>query len=398
MASKVSTVPLALIYAANCQKPQFEGWLPWRTQVLRYHNVFGRHADGPSKNWYYQCNTTQHIESLSSRFADQPSPGLAIVHDTLATQTALRAFDHLQTGNNSSMPNILYRQLEEYYTRHVKFSTDIITAFLGIIRAFEMRSGPHHIFATHLYGLPVFYDGESHTPKSMALKRRDCDDPRSTFANSLSWHIDWGIPDGVDMKFKRSSLFPSWSWASVKASLHPHTAGSLFLSCWDDVNHYQEELQAWVTDETGKRSCLEDYIRNTDQRHGKGIMPSIIIQSWTALCAASYNTDNQRDSTCHISGFSTKGVFVYLDYPQIRLDNDVIAVYLGSFDMAHAPGTIARRFMSILLAEKVDDLTWRRVGLLQGLAPKHSDVDDTQDCLNSLRPAGGWEQRVISLV
>lgn len=95
----------------------------------------------------------------------------------------------------------MFYLLKDYYRRQLSFKSDIIDAFTGIFSAFD-RSPMIAGSVTHFYGIPILYS------------REHMDQAQTSFLDNLHWRI-YGSKTGVS---SNTNLFPSWSWAFVKAS------------------------------------------------------------------------------------------------------------------------------------------------------------------------------------
>jgi hypothetical protein len=381
---------------------QTRGWTYQEMALSRRRLVFTGYQV------YFQCNAMERVEALSygqtvptgfddstQRFIEQ-------------FQMSLRAF---RNAHKDPTLATLYRELKEYYLKRISFVTDTITAVIGIVSAFELGGdkSADRVYARELYGLPVFYSDTSHTfqhsvphyEDKMELGQLRTSTSITTFARSLSWRLQWR-PDEAAMLSTTNSLFPSWSWASVKATSHPHSAGSLRFPDWNRAFKTPDHLKVWVTHTTGDRVNLDHYARSTGQRREKEILPMIHIQSWTVSFQNLGSTTEELYKSIHrFSGFDNKRHDCFgPGYPRYRLDDDLVAIYLGRDPggVLFCPNQPSFNVLAYLLVvAQVDDLTWGRVGILS-IYPDWVEDIDTQAWLNVLRPSGGWELRTLCLV
>ncbi|KAH4164743.1 hypothetical protein HBI24_171740 [Parastagonospora nodorum] len=334
---------------------------------------------------YFQCNALSHMEMFSSN--DPACP------DRISGTGPLQVFHNLGAAPTTS---VLYKQLQEYYVRCLSFDEDIIKAFLGIINAFEMQRGNDHIHATHMYGLPVFYNQRS--PDS-SLTSADVASvatltPKSTFLHSLTWQIHPATKSIYDA-LADTALYPSWSFASVKVRSKSGRPRTLWIRPDPGTYDYQEDVHVWVKDTKGTSFDLDQYIFARSQRDDIDLLPTIAIMSWVVTCQIKCRSPGSLNRFNYsISGFPA-GRSPVLDYgyAEDQYSNTLVAMYIESF-----PFSAKRRSATLLLLEEVNDLTWRRIGLFES---GHVEVDpsiDTQTFLNSLRKDGQWEMRTLCLV
>lgn len=154
---------------------------------------------------YFQCTEAHEVESLH--------PGLTT---SLFFKDIDVVFPKYAVGTNISD---IGSRLSEYYKRQLSFPADIIDAFTGIINAAnnsrniqnELRDHAYYDGTlTQFYGVLVYYD------------KRNPDTLRISFLIGLNWSVK--DLDGVGTT--ASSLFPSWTWASVKAAQPPDQLGT----------------------------------------------------------------------------------------------------------------------------------------------------------------------------
>jgi hypothetical protein len=380
---------------------QTRGWTYQEMALSRRRLIF------TESQLYFQCNAMERVEALSHRSTSPPGSEDSAQQFIERFQSSLRAFPY---AHKDLSLDALYRQLEEYYLKHISFVTDTIAAVTGILSAFELGGDTpaDRVYTRELHGLPVFYSKISLTFQHSVLDHKDAmtlrpsrtSTPKTTFARSLSWRLMWRQNEACILSTK-SSLFPSWSWASVKAACHPHPCGILRFPDWNKAFKTSDHMKIWVTHTTGERLGLDHYARTSGQWRSKELLPTIHIHSWSVSFQNLGSTlEETYDHTHRFSGFDSKTQHLFAqDYPEMPLDKDLVAIYLG-----RDPGGV--RFLNkssfnvrayLLVVAQVDDLTWRRVGTLS-MYPDWVEDADTQIFLDILRPTGGWELRTLYLV
>ncbi|KAH4932428.1 hypothetical protein HBI79_101700 [Parastagonospora nodorum] len=338
---------------------------------------------------YFQCNAASHMETFSSNDTTCPDRTCS----TVQLPPYLTAFSYSRAAPTTEY---LYKQLIEYYDRWLSFDEDIIKAFLGIINAFEMPQGSDHIYATHIYGLPLFYNQRSlnfSLPSANGASVVKAT-PKSTFLHSLTWRIYPARKSIYDV-LADTALYPSWSFASVKVRSKSGRPKALRIQPDPGTYGYQEDVHVWVKDTKGTSFDLDQYIFARSQRDDIDLLPTIAIMSWVVTCqikCRSPGSLNRFDYS--ISGFPA-GRSPVLDYgyAEDQYSNTLVAMYIESFQYL-----AKSRNATLLLLEEVNDLTWRRIGLFNS---EHVEVDpsmDTQTFLNHLTKDRQWEMRTLCLV
>ncbi|CAN9385259.1 unnamed protein product [Alternaria alternata] len=341
---------------------------------------------------YFQCKSMHRIGSLSLQDVNAYNDH----RSGMLFQDNFIAFRNLEAN---STVQTLYEQIEEYYVRRLSFREDTIKAVTGIINAFRSRQSEDSVRVTHLFGIPVFYDQMSPTfcfPSEMY--HDPVFTPTSTFLYGLSWSL--AIETGEKDDTVTDTLFPSWSWASMKAYLKPIESGSLD---WADLLitfSHEKDSQVWLHDQSGISLELDHYIRACGQEDKRSLLPMISIRSWVVSCNIK---PNENGDIYSISGFRERsdGFLPYL--PHIPTINDAAVMYLGHI-LPH-PSTYEKdseEFPSwcpvLLVVEKVNDLTWRQIGRVAYYGDDILQDEDSLTRLNRLRPEGGWEMRTLCLV
>jgi hypothetical protein len=368
----IITRPSSLEYMA-IHEPMLElSGSTWGTRAWTFQEYYlsRRRLIFTDTQVYLTCKTRHYIESFTVENEDSPTtdnsnPGiLAIFENTFYFDP-----ESTKVGEISG----LYERLQEYYQRTLSYPEDIIQAFLGIVHDFGMAPGTDPLLATQVHGLPVFYRREPMVAS-----------PSATFARSLSWSISvenktWDIPT------TRSMLFPSWSWACIKANRHKASVGHLHFELNSDIVSQQEDIRIWITCNSGDRIDLNDYITRIEHHNNADIGKCIHIKTWTTPCQV--EVANGEHS---VSGFAEG--YVRLDYPKLRPKDDVVTIYLGIKQFSTRASFVA------LIAEKSGPETYRRIGLYNSYSNLHADGQDLQSFLNASCPSTDWELRTISLV
>jgi hypothetical protein len=342
---------------------------------------------------YFQCNRMHGLENLPSRHPASPNPDpsleVGICHDNLI------AFPDLDVG---STVQTLYQQIEEYYHRRLSFHEDIIKAVTGIINAFELGQGADQIRATQVFGLPAFYSQTSPTFCLLSENKysHTVFTPTSTFAYSLIWSIS--LYYDVRYSGVTGTLFPSWSWASCKAHHDPDNDGGLVWRVSLVNFSCEEKLQVWVHDESGRSLGLDHYIKMWAQEDYRILVPKISIRSWVVSCNAKpYQNGNVYHAWALAWGFKKKDS-IMLDHSETPPSDGLAAIYLGSNQSSNSTDGEEWEDAVLLVVEKVDDSTWRRIGLLRCTRKKVVHRKNTLTWLNCIKREGGWEMRTLCLV
>jgi hypothetical protein len=121
-------------------------------------------------------------------------------------------------------------RLSEYYQRQLSFPADIVDAFAGIVNACDLSS---EVFnnnyengaLAHFYGVLIHYDIGA------------LDSIRISFLEGLRWDVSF--PD-FWYRPPPSNIFPSWSWAAIKAARQAHYPGTLYSAIGAAANPMRE--------------------------------------------------------------------------------------------------------------------------------------------------------------
>jgi hypothetical protein len=363
------------------------GWTFQELVLSRRRLVFTR------SQMYFQCNNMHRLENLPPRHpassSPDPSMDAGISHDNLI------AFPNLNIG---STVQTIYRQIEEYYHRNLSFHEDIVKAVTGIINSFELGQGTDRIRATQLFGLPIFYSQTS--PTFCLPSEKKCSPtvftPTSTFAHSLIWTIS--PPFDTEYSVVTDTLFPSWSWASCKNHYDPiYECNFTWETSLVDFS-CEESLQVWINNESGRSLELDEYIKTWDQEDDRLLAPKISIKSWVVL----WNTEPYQNSSVHDDRALTwsfkMGDDIMLDHSETPPSDSLAAIYLGSNQSLGRPNDREYKDAVLLVVEKVDDSTWRRIGVLRCPRKRVSHWENTLAWLNRIKREGDWKMRTLCLV
>jgi hypothetical protein len=329
---------------------------------------------------YFQCEGMHCIEGLSTWTKLGTSPSETITCVSEGVRRGLKAIHDSKSGDDISY---LYSKLQEYYRRKISFIEDIIKAVLGILNAPEPRNGTNCVVATQIYGLPVC----SHRQDTRIIS------PSAVFTRCLAWTI-YGQDESWDLPASRSTLYPSWSWASIKADRHPASAGKLEFSFNYDRFEYEEDIRIWVTQCNGNHVDMDYYVNHTKNRNNEDLNACILIESWTVKCYLSVEDLPEKWYTPasrkhHLSGF-LDGV-VHLDFPKQQPSGELIAIYIGTT-------TLFCDEIVFLIVQRNSSSTYQRVGVYLAIDDPVVKEEGIEARLNAVRPGGGWEMLRLSLV
>jgi hypothetical protein len=331
---------------------------------------------------YFHCAGMHCVENVSTESSN--------FSDTITTTEVnnlsgrFKVFKDLDLSDQTAS---LYQLLEEYYQRNLSFAQYTVSAFIGIVNAFgghfstlKAESDTECIRAMHFYGLPLFFNSVS---------------PTKTFANSLAWWIHHDN-EMWDTQARTTDLFPSWTWASIKASLHPHKAGTLnfSLSSWN-VTH-QEAIQIWILSSSGERVDMESYPSIREVRHDdQDFEKTIFIHSWATPCRLDAQTSMHSKSYeghRELLGFAP-GV-LHLDFPMQQIGVDLVAIHLGTLDGLHA--NYARAVF--LVVQDSGSSVFRRVGLYVSDIVPIGSAGGLRGLLDAISPESAWEFKTLAII
>jgi hypothetical protein len=333
---------------------------------------------------YFHCAGMYCVETLYTSSTMDPLSDRIVSPEADDLSVQIKAFNNL---NLSDEVAALYHLLQEYYQRRLSFAQDTISAFIGIVNAFgghfstlKTESDTECIRAMHFYGLPLFFNSVS---------------PTKTFANSLAWWIHHGN-EMWDTHARTTDLFPTWTWASIKASRHPHKAGTLnfSLSSWKVI--HQDDIQIWILSSSGERVDMESYASIREVRHDdQDFEKTIFIHSWAMPChldAPSSMHSKSHEGHRELLGFAP-GV-LHLDFPMQQIGVDLVAIHLGTLDGLHA--NYARAVF--LVVQESGSSVFRRVGLYVSDIVPVGSAGGLRGLFDAIRPEGAWEFKMLTII
>jgi hypothetical protein len=338
---------------------------------------------------HFQCDAMNGVPSFHTKAIIDPPPVTSLRHDV--ADLRLRVAEVGDPRQEQTMAT-LYDCLTEFYPRNISMAEDIVKAFLGILNAVDIQNASGNILATHIHGLPVFY---SSTSSSIRLQHSDESyvlTPAFTFVISLCWMIEgkdrtWNTPH------PRTDLYPSWSWASVRAHRHYQYSGEIYFF---PGSAYQasKDITIWITSNNGERVKLDEYISRLGNDTADTYTNKTYIRSWVAAMPSTAEIETTKKTLERkYAGFP--------DYPLHQPSDEIIAIHLAS---TLASPDMAFDGCLFLVAEKVDETTWRRVGLSLAYL-EEAESRDPRECLRTVDLAaewGGmrddWQWRTICLV
>jgi len=181
---------------------------------------------------YFQCNRCHRLEELSHGF-DSFENFCGDLGDDL------RVFPRLGIGSISAST---YDRLEEYFPRNLSYASDSLEAFEGVLDAYnteKISTSPRPSEMKHFYGIPLVY--EEHSVRGRAFT-----------TDSLLRGLTWGLAKPTSREFgqkqsESASQFPSWTWASYKASF-PGVKNSLVVKhCLSNALVLWKDIRVEVT-------------------------------------------------------------------------------------------------------------------------------------------------------
>jgi hypothetical protein len=317
---------------------------------------------------YFDCATMNSLEVLHSKSTASISPDRVVDGDVERLLLHLWAFPETKPG---SIP--LFELLRKYYPRQVSFKEDIVNAVIGAVNAFEgCTTTGQLVSTTHFHGVPMSF--------GLGLPEST---PTMTFLSYMAWAevgncSIWPLFDDTS-----TDLFPSWSWASVKAQRQSADPGRLYFHLIDkDLVVHQGDIRVWLVDRNGHRVNLNDYA--TKSFRYEQFLPRIFLTSWAVNCRLWKHS---------LSGFSAGWIF--LDRPSQPTHADVVAVYLGTWCSL---GIESERGSACLIVRTTDGVSYRRIGLYYQSFGIKCELDGVKASLDRFRPDGGWELRELMLV
>ncbi|CAN9389992.1 unnamed protein product [Alternaria alternata] len=107
----------------------------------------------------------------------------------------------------------------------------------------------------------------------------------------------------------------------------------------------------------------------------------------------SFHEDNIKAVTGIINAFE-----LGQDHSEAPPSNGLAAIYVGSNPSWSDIDDEKWDDAVLLVVEKVDDSTWRRIGVLRCSRKRVSHRENTLAWLNRIKREGGWEMRTLCLV
>jgi len=257
------------------------------------------------------------IESTSSAFKDD-----------------LRAFPLNNVLYNSTY---IYDRLEEYFPKHLSFSSDALKAFEGIFAADRVARR-----SSHFWGIPILsVPGKSSTGVA-------------TFTVGLTWKVD-GLLEECEMTAEsQRTEFPSWSWAAQKAGrpnkglgrLHFQLGAIYFGAYWSTISLLRLDGRSVDLDEYATR--MEDY---------KDYLPQIDVSNWSISAKVLLH----RTPSTSVIGPKRKEQYVHFDgvNPDLEGKNTMVVFMYAQRYNTEMPTLEVKG----LVVEEVADGHWRRVGV-----------------------------------
>lgn len=191
---------------------------------------------------YLQCQAKAYMENLLHDY--QTCAGLFSV---------AFPFEGIKSDLFSFVP-----RLQEYYKKEMSYKIDILNAFEGIARTFSRNDVDQSRIIKHFYGIPlVAHPG--------TLQQKNC-----VFASALAWSV---IGEGYERNSYRSSIedcpFPSWSWASFKATsdlVNTHLKVHFLIANLDERPGYPswKDLDVKLYHIDGTRMNVLQYFQHKD--------------------------------------------------------------------------------------------------------------------------------------
>lgn len=160
-------------------------------------------------------------------------------------------------------------RIQEYSRRSLTNGSDILSGFMGILRA--MERGPQRI--RHYFGVPII----PKAPKPRSLLDYDTSIIQEAY-DSFKWSPTAGFCFGLcwdtEQPSARREGFPSWSWAGWYGNIKWCFGEWFWKRLWSNV-----EIQVRVQLEDGKVLPLDEFEREYKDRHPN--MSSILhVSAW----------------------------------------------------------------------------------------------------------------------
>lgn len=206
---------------------------------------------------YFECTRTHETE--------RSFPGGVSFH----SHDHRRVFPPYVTAQGS---RDLMTRLSEYYDRKLSYPSDVVDAFAGIVSSCDLTNEYMHNSyedgrLTHFYGVLIHYDTVA--PDTI----------RISFLEGLHWRVLFPTPEH---SAPPSNLFPSWSWAAVKAAQPVDSPGALqpMISAARRPNRMWKDIDVDVHHRTHG-------VQPISKLHGNDYtdyLPFIDITTWVQRC------------------------------------------------------------------------------------------------------------------
>jgi hypothetical protein len=240
-----------------------------------------------------------------------------------------------------------YERIQEFFKRHLSFSSDSLHAIEGILEAFNgNKFGVMR--AKHFHGIPIFYNPRDQTGEKILV------------GSSLTWRIKKAVSDRGTTACNDASNpgLPSWTWA-VRKSTRPKATDELMFVCdpWELANH--PDIGYRVPHENGKAVSFLEFTTFLNSQKYLRFCPCIEITSWTIrgylLSYAPHDIEKGQHTT-----FLGKNGVLFLDDERSWEGETIVAVLLGFRDYTSKTSEDRAVF---LLAHEAAPGNFSRVGL-----------------------------------
>jgi hypothetical protein len=249
----VSTTPRKAQPIAQIKGIRFASTMPHPLHTIRESNWFsrgwtyqeavlpGRCIFFTEEQAYFACNRGDRYEaidksdSISDMERDDEDHLRQAFRETVIRKLAFRG---LSTGYVGNLQQFM-KHVEKYTARTLRFGSDSLNAFAGILRLFETAYEPVYNF----WGLPVVFDTQLRQFYS--------------FTASLLWeHRDTSRP------ISRRPDFPSWSWAGWDGEV---AFKSLSWTPIQRANCQSRIVTYWVGTQYIRSTRLQTYIMSKEE-------------------------------------------------------------------------------------------------------------------------------------
>ncbi|KAI1361453.1 heterokaryon incompatibility protein-domain-containing protein [Xylaria arbuscula] len=208
---------------------------------------------------YGQCGQGYYIEALSSEIED----------GSFERGTWPPLFPPGSTGPDDKY--FFHERLTTYFPRNLSYGSDSLNAFQGVLSVYQSNDEEPSHRRTHFHGIPIMYN-EGNPGSAMAF-----------FLSGLAWRVDHIVTQECEepSRPEASVSFPSWSWASYKAS-HPNAMERLVLDYMPHGLFYLEDIDVTICCQGAERISIKEFVLlSSIERDASNYLPSIYITSWT---------------------------------------------------------------------------------------------------------------------